>query len=336
MAVNQADSHLEEKRHAITERLQKRQEARQDEIKKNKENDGDNMSRHQNVTAFLDKLSEKRQFLEDGIARSNQLLAKRELVDHFDSLSDTLHKLQRYVSECTAFLPSYEIRQAQETISNLQTEIQEKREELLPKRKFAFSKAKVTAEKKVAVEPVKEEKPKDNDEVTAVVELASCKFVKQTGQTLTKQSAEINQQDIALVDLTDCTVKLFGAPSAIHMFNLTNCHIFSGPVSGSIFVRSCTNCVFVLPCQQLRIHNTYDTDFYIHVTCKAIIEDCSRVRFAPFNWTYDTLESHYLLSGLDKGRNSWDKVDDFNFLAAGVASPNWSVLDKSKRTVSWN
>ena len=335
-ASTQADFQLlQEKKHAVTERLQKRQEARQLEIQKKKDNDGDTVSRHQSVATFVDNLNEKRQLLEDGVARSNQL-DKSELVDHFDSLSETLHKVQRYVSECTVFLPSYEVRQAQETISNLQTKIQEKRDELLPKRKFAFSKGKKTAESEKKAEPVKQKKPKDHDEAAAAVELASCKFVKQTGQTLIKKSSEINQKDIALVDLTDCTVKLFGAPSAIHIFNLKNCRIFSGPVSGSIFIRSCTNCVFVLPCQQLRIHNTYDTNFYIHVTSKAIIEDCSRVQFAPYNWTYDTLDSDYQLSGLDKGRNNWDKVDDFNFLAADAASPNWSVLEESKRTVSWN
>ena len=333
-AAVQADSQLlEEKKLAVTERLQKRQEARQLEIQKKKENDGDVVSRHQSVATFLDNLNEKRQLLEDGVTRSNQLV-KNELIDHFDSLSDTLHKVQRYVSECTAFLPSYEVRQAQETISNLQNKIQEKRDELLPKRKFAFSKAKKPAEKKE--EHVKQENPKDHDEVAAAVELAACKFVNQTGQTLIKEAAEINQKDIALVDLTDCTVKLFGAPSAIHIFNLKNCRIFSGPVSSSVFIRSCTNCVFVLPCQQLRIHNTYDTDFYIHVTSKAIVEDCSRVQFAPYNWKYDGLDSDYQLSGLDKERNNWDKVDDFNFLAADVASPNWSVLEESKRTVSWN
>ncbi|KAK7104415.1 tubulin-specific chaperone C-like [Littorina saxatilis] len=333
-AIEAADSHvLEEKKLAVTERLQKRQDDRQAELQK-KKSEGDAVTRREDVTKFLDNLNEKRQALEDGVALSNQL-EKSELVDHFDSLSGTLQKLQRYVSECTAFLPSYEIRQAQETISNLQNQIQEKRDELLPKKKFAFSKAKKTTEKKV--EPVKQQKTNDHtDEIDAAVELAACKFVKQTGQTLTKDSSEINQKDVALVDLTDCTIKLFGAPSAIHMFNLKNCRIFSGPVSGSIFIRASTNCVFVLPCQQLRIHNTYDTDFYIHVTSKAIIEDCHRVRFAPYNWKYNTLDSDYQVSGLDKGRNNWDKVDDFNFLAADVASPNWSVLPESERTLSWD
>ena len=332
-ALEQVDSLLEEKKLAVTGRLQKREEARQIDILKKKESDGDTVTLQESVTNFLENLSKQRQSIEDGVAQSNQL-NKSELVNHFDSLSDTLHKVKRYVSECATFLPSYEKRQAQEMISNLQNQIQEKRDELLPKKKFAFSKSKKPAEKKV--EHVQQEKATEPDEVDAAVELATCKFIKQSGQTLTKESTEINQKDVALVDLTDCTIKLYGAPSAIHIFNLKNCRIFSGPVSGSIFMRACTDCVFVFACQQLRIHNTYDTDFYIHVTSKAIIEDCSRVGFAPYNWEYPALDSDYQFSGLDRDRNNWDQVDDFNFLAAGVASPNWSVIDESKRTVSWS
>ncbi|KAK7477753.1 hypothetical protein BaRGS_00031041 [Batillaria attramentaria] len=323
---------LEEKKLAVTERLQKRQEARQEELQRKRNEAEDGISRQENVGAFLDTLAQKRQFIEDGVAQSSNI-EKSKLVDHFDSLSDTLHKVQRYVAECTAFLPSYEVRQAQETIANLQSKIQDKRDEILPKKKFAFSKAK-KAEKKAEITP--KAKPVVADETDSIVELASCKFVNQTGQTLTMDAAQINQKDVALVDLTNCTVRLFGAPSAIHVFNLKNCRVFSGPVSGSIFIRSCDRCTFVLPCQQLRIHNTVQTDFYIHVTSKAIIEDCSAVRFAPYNWNYDGLDKHYALSGLDRERNNWANVDDFNWLAADAASPNWSVIDESRRTLNWN
>jgi hypothetical protein len=332
-AVEQADSLLlEEKKLAVTERLQKRQDARQMEIQKRKE-DSDTVGRQESVQTFLARINEHRQEIESEVARSNEL-DKSELVDHFDSMSNTLQKVQRYVSECAAFLPSFEMKQAKDVMTNLQTLIQEKRDELLPKKKFGFSKAKKPVEKKEP--PPQADVQKEPSAEQVAVELADCKFINETGKTLVKDSSDINQKDVALVDLTDCTVRLMGAPSAIHVFNLKNCRILSGPVSGSIFVRSCIDCVFVLACQQLRIHNTYDTDFYIHVTSKAIVEDCSRVRFAPYNWLYPTLEEDYKLSGLDKKRNNWDKVDDFNFLAAGAASPNWSVLDEGKRVVSWN
>lgn len=329
--ADRSNMSYEQKKLAVAERLQKRQEARQVEIDKKRIENEENISRQENVIAFLDNFSQAKQAIEEGISQS-QLIPKENLVGHFDSLSDSLHKMQRYVAECTAFLPSFEVRKAQESISCLQGMIQDKRDELLPKRKFAFSKA---SKPEKRIQQVSSSKPAISDEVDTAVELAACKFVKETGKQLIMGSSDIYQKDVALVDLTDCTVKLHGAPSAVHIFNLADCKIFCGPVSGSIFIRSCRNCLFVLACQQLRIHNTTDSDFYIHVTSKAIIEDCSNIKFAPYTWNYETLEEDYIMSGLDKTRNNWDKVDDFNWLVADVASPNWSVLEESKRTLTW-
>lgn len=320
----------QEKKCVVTERLQKRQDARQQELKKKRSENEESVSRQENVSTFLENLAQAREQIEDGIMNSVNI-DKAKFVDHFDSLSDSLHKMQRYVAECTVFLPSYEVRQAQEIITNLQTKIQEKRDEVLPKKKFAFSKAKKTEKKPESC--VKESSL--IDDADAIVELAACKLVKQSGKTLVMKSMEINQKDVALVDLTNCIIKLYGAPSAIQVFNVKNCHILSGPVSGSVFIRSCNKSVFVLACQQLRVHNTLDSDFYIHVTSKAIIEDCSGVKFSPYNWIYNGLDEDYAVSGLDKSRNNWDKVDDFNWLAADAASPNWSVLEEKVRTPTW-
>lgn len=236
------------------------------------------------------------------------------------------------------FLPPYELKTAQNILVSLQSKIQEKRDELLPKKKFAF-KSNKKSEKKSNVtdggkmnESVKDSKSEDD----LVIELAACKFVGASNETFQKSGNEINQKDIALAALTDCTVILNGAPLAIHINKLKNCRVFCGPVPGSIFIRECTNCTFVLACQQLRIHSTVNSHFYIHVTSKAIVEDCSSVKFAPYNWKYDDLEEHYALTGLNRYRNNWDKVDDFNWLAADAHSPNWSILEESERITSWD
>ena len=44
---------------------------------------------------------------------------------------------------------------------------------------------------------------------------------------------------------------------------------------------------------QLRVHVTVDSIFYLHVTSRAIIEDCSRVKFAPYAWTYPGIQDHF-------------------------------------------
>lgn len=73
------------------------------------------------------------------------------------------------------------------------------------------------------------------------------------------------------------------------------------------------------------------TDFYLHVTSRAIIEDSKNVRFAPYNWSYENLDSDFEKSGLDTTTNNWNQVDDFNWLANDAASPNWTILPESVR-----
>ena len=47
----------------------------------------------------------------------------------------------------------------------------------------------------------------------------------------------------------------------------------------------------------MQIHNTQKSDFDIHVTSRAIIEDYKDVRFAPYSWDYEGLEADYKESG---------------------------------------
>ena len=80
-----------------------------------------------------------------------------------------------------------------------------------------------------------------------------------------------------------------------------------------------------------RTHNTKQTNFYLHVTSRAIIEDCSEVKFAPFALKYDGLDQDFESSSLNRDTNNWNKIDDFNWLASDKPSPNWSILQEEHR-----
>ena len=127
-----------------------------------------------------------------------------------------------------------------------------------------------------------------------------------------------------------------------------------------------------LNCGQLRIHNATASRFYIHVTSRAIIEDCEEVSvhsrqlplvarsqprcqllFAPYNWQYSSLDQDYAVScpnhdrtgcnwltlscqasGLDRSVNHWDKINDFKWLDPKAPSPHWSILPAAERSAS--
>ena len=148
-------------------------------------------------------------------------------------------------------------------------------------------------------------------------------------------SRETTAKDVHLTDLTDCTIKLYGALLTLHINKLENCKVFCGPVSSSVFVENCKDCTFVLACQQLRVHTTLDTRFYLYVTSNAIVEDCQRVGFAPYNWDYKEMTEHFEFSGIGDKENNWALVKDFNWLRTDLQSPNWYIIPEDERTATW-
>ncbi|KAL1264650.1 hypothetical protein QQF64_005005 [Cirrhinus molitorella] len=242
-------------------------------------------------------------------------------------------QLQKFLNDSIMFLTQYEIRQAQASLQKLQSSLAEKRDEVLPKKKFAFRSRNTGASKQPA--PIQQTTVAGTVVVDAAVSVDQCGFSNADNQVLIKQNEEIQQCDVLLSHLTNCKVRLYGCPSTLHIKNVRKCEILCGPVSSSVFVDQCTDSTLVFPCQQLRTHNTTATQIYLHVTSRAIIEDCNGIRFAPFTWAYPGIHDHYKVAGLDPNRNNWTEVDDFNWLAAGTPSPNWTVIPETERICSW-
>lgn len=249
-------------------------------------------------------------------------------------------QLQKFLNDSMMFLTPYELRQAQATLQVLLSTISEKRDDILPKKKFAFKSRNVKSKPAESPSTSITELPKSasnrDTDADAAVTPVQCVFSNVDSQVLIKRADEIQQQDVLLTHLTNCKVRLLGSPSTLHIKHVRDCEIMSGPVSSSVFVDQCTGSTLAFPCQQLRTHNTKDTQIYLHVTSRAIIEDCQGVSFAPLTWTYSNMDADFAVSGLDKNRNNWDQVDDFNWLAFDTPSPNWTVIPVSDRKTSWD
>ena len=325
----ESDKSIDSKRATVTDRLQKRDEERLADLQKRKEVKDSTTASNETLDFFLSKFEVSKNEV-DSLLDQSDSVEKAMMSSHFDDIQREYEALQRFVTDNTLYLPAYEITKAQDSVVKLKNTIAEKREQLMPKKKFAFSLKKKASEKDAKVEVKKEEKKKLN------VAHTECSFVDLNRQNLCKVGSALQGKDVALARLNDCTVRLKGSPGTLVMDNLTNCTVFCGPVAGSIFIDGCKDCSFILACQQLRIHTTTDSQFYIHVTSKAIIEDCTRVDFAPYNWKYDDLDNHYEVSGLSRSINNWDDVDDFNWLASDKRSPHWNVLAEDKRVSVWN
>lgn len=319
----------------VTERMKKRENERLLQIETKKEINGAS-SNAELVTSFSKLFYEMKHNIEESLHKTGDL-DKNQLPDALSTIKSDVQDLQKYLSTSTLFLCRYDIRRAQESIQELMHKIQEIEEKQLPRKRFAFKFRK----NKELVDVVSNLKIEDSiDSSSKSIDLKTyvntCGFSDKMNENLVMSNNVIFKQDVTLSNLEGCIVKLHGTPSTIHISNVNNCTIMSGPVATSVLIESCFNCKFVFPCQQLRIHNTKNSDFYIHVTTKAIIEDCTLVQFAPYNWKYEGIQEHYKLSGLDLNRNHWNDIDDFNWLAADRPSPNWSIIKDIDRIILWD
>lgn len=325
------DNTSQDKSNIIKDVLLQRDQDRKDKIKSLKEERGlaspDQVKLfHESFDEHSNKILECFQVIEKG------KVEQKDLPDHLNKISKDLQILNRYLSVSTVFLTNYSVRKSLQTIEELESKVKNLEAEFLPKKKFGF-KARKTKNAEKVIKKV-DEVDFTADKVISVSTI-SCGFSDRKNESLKLIKEEVLKNDVELRNLEKCSVSLFGSPATVHISNIKNCKIICGPVSTSVFVDDCQDCDLVIACQQLRIHSTKDSRFYIHVTSKAIIEDSSNVGFAPYNLTYEGIEADFDDSGLDRSSNNWNKVDDFNWLASDVASPNWTELSEDNRTQFW-
>ncbi|ESO06448.1 hypothetical protein HELRODRAFT_155706 [Helobdella robusta] len=291
----------------ITEKLQKREEER---IKNQQAKRNDKPVFHfaeETEEHFKKKFTDLQNELELLLAGVRKIEAAyvSSKLEGVEEAQEKLNTMQVFYTNSSGFISSFARKSAQSVITNLTKSIEEIKDSCYVNKKFSF---------------------KTNNNAKDIVNLDNVEIAKQNDEILNK--------DIRISNLTNCTVKLYGHPGAIHIDRIKNCKIFIGPVKGSILIEDCSDSKIIAACQQMRIHKTVQSHFYIHVTSRAIIEDSNNVKFAPFNWNYEGVKDHFNETGLDLEKNNWDLVEDFNWLVPNTLSPNWSILQKEDR-MNW-
>lgn len=326
----------------LLERMQRRQEELEERSRQRRQDREEQAGLSGSAAAdhFLKTFHGLRASLEARVEAADGVAAD-ELTDYLDGLVKGVQELQDLLNESSLHLASFQQKKAQKEVNEASAHVQTVVATLQPKKKFGFGRKKAAGK---STAPSKETTAKDvpgrpaKDALDALDGLAERQFFgfkDETGSTLTAVPEELTGRQLNLQNLVDCTVVALGSPGAIQAASLDHCTVLVGPAARSAFIKDCCRCTFVLAGQQMRVHNTHDTDLYIHVTGAAIIEGCRGVRVAPYNFTYPALDQHYLTSGLDTTTNRWDQLDDFDWLNENEASPNWSILPEGERCNDW-
>lgn len=313
--------------------LTKRELERQINLQKKKENRELLSADNEKLGFFETIFSEKQSYIES-LINSSPKLPKNELPNHFNYISNEILTLQKYVSASTIFLRHYDLKKCQDILQELSTKSKDYEDELLPKKKFGFkNKAKQKTVNKSFNGNNKYDEV-DSNPISHLIE-NSCGFFHKQNETLRMSNSDIFKKDVSVEHLENCTVIFKGSPSTLHLNHLKNCKVFSGPVSTSVFAENCVNSTLVIACQQLRLHSSNNVNIYLHVTSRAIMEDCKEIRIAPYNWHYRGIENDFESACLDISINNWRSIDDFNWLS-DKHSPNWRVIEEKDRVKKWD
>ncbi|XP_070378781.1 tubulin-specific chaperone C-like [Dermacentor albipictus] len=273
---------------------------------------------HEQHLSVLDKFSQAKRQLEQLLDANGDLA----------QLDGKLQELQMITTEAANHLPAASLRWVREQFGTLRAQVDEVRERLKPRKRFAFKSARCPSSKAAAA-PDGDARSTGQCEsrpgfpADALKNASTLGFQGRSGETL--MLSDVNGKDMELDSLDTCEVTVHGCPATLFARRLKNCHIRCGPVATSVFVEECERCTFHIACQQLRVHNSHKCEFRVHIQARSIIEDSKELLFAKYDFTYDGDERDWCASCLDKTVNNWNKVDDFNWLAADQPSPNWKL-----------
>ncbi|KAJ8949859.1 hypothetical protein NQ318_010493 [Aromia moschata] len=286
--------------------LTKRELERQINLQKKKENK-DLLSADTEKLGFFETIFAEKQNYIECLLNDSPNLPKSQLPDHFNLVSKEILTLQKYVAASTIFLRNYDLKRCQDILQELTAKAKDYEDEFLPKKKFGFK-------NKIKQRPShKNLNGSKYDEVDAVtkprITEINCGFFNRSNEMLTMANTDIFMKDISVEKLEN--------------------------LSTSIFAENCENCTLVIACQQLRLHNSKNIDIYLHVTSRAIMEDCKGIFVAPYNWKYEGIEDDFQNASLDLTVNNWRCIDDFNWLSE-KHSPNWKEIDEKDRIKSWD
>lgn len=262
------------------------------------------------------------------------LESNSDIQNEFTSILNEVKDLQNYFTSSTIFLSDHKIKTCQNTINQLLLKCDEKKAVAMPKKKFGFknkaSKGDNKDKKSGAV-------ASDADELV-ISSNRNLQWTdsKKSGVILRYEGEKVNDKDLTFEEMENCVVFIKGHAGSLQMSKMKNCLVICGPVARSIFADNCENSTFSITCQQLRLHSSTKCDIYIHVTSRAIIEDCKEINFAPGVYPYENYNDDMDAAGLDKNVNNWSNVGDFNWLSSDLPSPFWSQIEENKRISAWD
>ncbi|OBZ76662.1 Tubulin-specific chaperone C [Grifola frondosa] len=264
--------------------------------------------------------------------------------DALKQLSVEVAKLRKELTDGTTFLPSFDQRQCELRLKEIETSLETARASTAPKSKFAFKR------KANKLNPSTPPAPEKNTPAmsTAITTSSSQSNTPSSSNSITLSGHShsylsmsslprllSSSSDLTIADLDYCIVNLLPpdiiegddttsprkfAITALHVRNLTNTILMLPKIEGSALLHDMKRCIIALGCHQYRMHASSEVDVYLSISSNPIIEHCFDIRFGDYPTIFQSPCQSRPLS-----TSKFLSVQDFSHIRP-TPSPNWSPL----------
>ena len=256
----------------------------------------------------------------------------KEKKDTLEAITSKIKLYREDFFNVMEFLPGYDKLQYSKNYEEELEKVNNLKNKLFPKKKFAFSKANKKHNENKDKEKKETEQKQDETNKKEINEISGTDLVikdlNNSKKTYTQEEIK-GKNNIIMENINGCDIYLLFDFKACYINNCTKCNIFLGSVSGGTHITHCSESKIYLMTHQLRVHQTTKTHFYVLINSNPIIEHSKENVFHPLKIKYNDYENNLKVSGLDKNNNKWNQVQDFQWLKKDK-SPNFETDDTNE------
>jgi hypothetical protein len=253
-------------------------------------------------------------------------LDRAVLQEQADDALATLQRMRELLAAQGSSLPAFDAGKASAAIAECEAAIKQFKATYLPKKAFGFRAAVVAPPSIPAALPAAAAEATvvvcDGGGTTLIENRANCAIV--------LLQADVGN-DVTLKGLTDCRVWIDAKVSALRCDSLVGCRVMCGQVTGSMWIKRSSACVFVGAAQQVRIAESHDSLFQIRTRSRIGVEASDGLRFAAL-CAIDGCDSARF-DDAQQDQDVWQQVQDFDWIKPTTPSPHWSTAADDDATV---
>ena len=155
---------------------------------------------------------------------------------------------------------------------------------------------------------------------------------KQNDTTIYKHFGEVDGFNFKIRRNTNTTIYILDHCSGMFVDDCENCKIITGPINGSIFIRTSKNCTISTIARQVRFRDCENLKVFTYCPTDPAVESSFNIFFAPYNVFFPHLKELFITAKFDKAEPNHIKTPhDFTVdKVMGDGAPHFGLLDKEQ------